>query len=166
MAAYVYSTKEPYFLFNAFNDAVASFRDDSSYADFHYKGFYALLIMLSRPHEHDLYRGVNATVWAEPAMYVRFHRFVSASTNVTAAMNYAMKNGRPGTLFVLKGVKDAAHINPFSQVPEEEEYLIEPDTQFKVLDIVDAPITPSNPGRTIVAERIVYDGDNAVYRVM
>ena len=163
LAAYVYSMKEPYYLFNAFNHAIAWFHDGSSYAQFEYKGFYALLILLAQPHDHDLYRGINATVWAEKEMYVRFHRFVSASTNLTAAMNYAMKNGGPGTLLILKGVKEATHINPFSQVPEEEEYLVEPDTQFKVIDIADGPITNSNPGRLIVAERIVYDGDNTTF---
>lgn len=155
--------KEPYFLFNAFNDAIASFHDNSSYATFHYKGFYAMLILLSQPREHDLYRGINATVWVQKDMYVRFHRFISASTNLTAAMNYAMQNAGPGTLLILKGVKEAAHINPFSQVPEEEEYLIEPDTQFKVIDITDGPITQFSPGREIVAERIVYDGDNTTF---
>lgn len=158
MAAFVYSLSDPSFdpIYKVFNDAVASFTSTSSYTDFHYKGLYALLLLSVRTYEEDLYRGISATLEAKPNTFMRFNRFQSSSTNLTAALIYAKKRGVPGTLITFKGKKNAAYIDPYSFYPDEDEYLLDPQSQFRITEVIDAPITDTNPGRRIILEPALY----------
>lgn len=155
LAAYVYSLAEPFYLYKEFNDAVSGFRDGSPYYEFHYKGFYALLLLLCRPYSGDLYRGIDTLVQAEKNTYIRFNRFSSASTNASLAMKFATGQERPGTLLVFKGRKNAAHIDPYSKFPDEDEYLISPDSQFRVIDIANIE-DARNKGKKITLALVNY----------
>lgn len=132
------------------------FNEDSNYNDFHYKGFYALLLLSSRPFKQDLYRGASTIIEAEKDMFIRFNRFISTSANLTTAMMYATRRATPGTLIVFKGIKDATRIENKNAIPHQDEYLIEPDTQFRVSQVVDGPVSDTNPGRMIVLTRAFY----------
>ena len=119
MAAYVYSMADPFYLYNSFNDAISQYRDGKShYSDFHYKGLYALLLLLSQQYTGDLYRGIDSLIEAKNGTYIRFDRFSSASTDVSAASTFAEDQGQ-GTLLLFKGIKHAAHIAPFSKFPDD-----------------------------------------------
>lgn len=137
MAALVYTMSEHFPLYKALNEAIAGFTNGESYADFHFKGFYALLLLSVHQFEQDLYRGISTTVAAEKDMYIRFNRFSSSTTNFTTAIAYATKKDGPGTILIFKGRKNAAHIDPYSYYPDEDEYLIEPESQFRVIEVVE-----------------------------
>lgn len=123
---------EPEFLYITFNDETSAFRDDSDYNTYYYKGFFGLLLLSCQNYDFELYRGVNYTVPAEVDQYIRFNRFLSSSTNLQIAQNYANSSTGQGTIFVIQGKKYANHIAPYSRVPEDEEYLIAQDAQFYV----------------------------------
>lgn len=147
---------KPYYLFSSFNGAVSSFKEDSDYSDFRYKGLYALLLMSSRPYKQHLYRGATSKVEAEKNTYIRFNRFSSTTANLTTAMLYATRKTTPGTLIIFQGMKDATLINHKDTVLNDDEYLIEPDTQFRVSQVIDGPVSDTNPGRVIVLTRAYY----------
>lgn len=155
MAALVYTMSEHFPVYKALNEAIAGFADVGSYANFHFKGFYALLLLSVHQFEHDLYRGISTNLAAEKDMFVRFNRFSSSTTNFTTAISYATKKDAPGTILIFKGRKNAAHIDPFSYYPDEDEYLIEPESQFRVLEILDGP-TDGKSNRIITLTRAYY----------
>ena len=156
MAAYVYSMADSFYLYESFNDAVSQYRDGkSSYPDFHYKGLYALLLLLSQQYSSDLYRGIDSDVDAQNNTFIRFDRFSSASTDMTAATNFATDHGQ-GTLLLFKGIKRAAHIAPFSKFPDEDEYLLDPESQFRVVDVSDF-LPDGRKGRQILLVEINYN---------
>lgn len=156
LAAYAYSMQEPEFLFQYFNDATSAFRDDSDYAAYDYKGFFALLQIGSQLISMDqLYRGVSYKQDAEVGQYIRFNRFLSTSQSYEVAQKFA---GKAGSIFVIRGSVAANHIAPFSLKPEEEEYLLTQDSQFHVTDIQPDYILPNgNLTKLITMVPVSYD---------
>lgn len=160
LAALAYSIQEPEFLFRHFNDITSTFRDNMNYADYPYKGFFALLDLGMRPYDstdfEQLYRGVSYKQEAEVGQYIRFNRFLSASRTFQVAQNFA---GKSGSLFLIRGNVTANPIVFYSAVPEEDEYLLRQDTQFLITDVQSDFLLP-NGNRTKLITMVTVDYDN------
>ncbi|XP_045034245.1 uncharacterized protein LOC123475519 [Daphnia magna] len=156
LAAYAYSMTEPEYLYAAFNEETSAFRDDSDYNSYYYKGYFGLLLLACQDYEFELYRGVSYTVPAEVNQYIRFNRFLSSSTNLEIAQNYASTSSGQGTLFIIQGKKSANHIAPYSVVPGVEEYLISQEEQFFVTAIGDVIFPDGNKATQITMSSVSY----------
>lgn len=101
-----------------------------------YKGFYGLLSLGLQNYRMDLYRGLSGLFDATPGSYIRFNRFTSATPNVRVAQQFA---GMKGTIFIIKGDKMAYYISPVSFFPNENEYLLSPEIQYRVVSVINSP---------------------------
>lgn len=106
---------------------------NSGYESYPFKGLYALLLLKMRSFPYELYRGVNYIVSVEKGAYIRFNRFLSTTVKKEVAEDILA--GPDGTLIIIKGNKMAFDISPYSQLEFEHQYLIRPDTQFRVRDV-------------------------------
>ena len=72
---------------------------------------------------------------------ITWQAFSSSSESLDVALEFASPNSREaahkrptGTVFIIKQVKSAKGIAPWSQYPREAEWLFGPNTQFRVAD--------------------------------
>lgn len=133
MAGYVYTLEGDYGVYETFNNITSTWPNSISKAyQYPYKGFYGLLALGLKDYSLELYRGIFSRFDVSPGTYIRFNRFTSTSSNVKVARSFA---GKSGTFFVIRGRKRAFYIGTGSAVPEEEEYLLSPHFQYKVVSV-------------------------------
>ena len=136
MAAHIYSMEETFDgkkIYADFNSITsASQVNGASYASYPFKGLYALLLANMTDTVKTTYRGVPSRIEEVKNSYIRFNRFTLTTADERVARGFAGPNG---TLYIIKGKKSAFFITPYSYFPNEDEYLIPPHVQLRVLNV-------------------------------
>ena len=111
-----------------------------------------VLRKLPRVTGWTLYRGVRGEVNFDKDHYYKGNTvfwpalsFTSPNMNATKAfLAKGLKGGKAkGTLFIINNAW-GYDIQPYSLFPDEEEILLEPERQFRVISVLDADLTIIN----------------------
>lgn len=94
--------------------------------------FRAVISAAGEMKSTDLFRGMNIMTEIEIGSVIKFSQFTSTTSSREVATDGFSSNG--GTLFIFSGVKITLSIKELSAIPGEEEFLILPNTGFKVED--------------------------------